>query len=69
MNEEMRKKLAEINATKAEVRQLIADGKLDEAESKKAELDALQRAFNLLLSMEDEDEAAAKAQAKRSSRR
>lgn len=65
MNEEMRKKLAEINATKAEVRQLIADGKLDEAESKKAELDALQRAFNLLLSMEDEDEAAAKAQAKK----
>lgn len=65
MNEEMRKKLAEINATKAEVRQLIADGKLDEAESKKAELDALQRAFNLLLSMEDEDEAAAKAQEKK----
>lgn len=65
MNEEMRKKLAEINATKAEVRQLIADGKLDEAESKKAELDDLQRAFNLLLSMEDEDEAAAKAQAKK----
>ena len=32
MNEEMRKKLAEINATKAEVRQLIADGKLDEAD-------------------------------------
>jgi HK97 family phage major capsid protein len=62
MNEEMRKKLAEINATKAEVRQLIADGKLDEAESKKAELDALQRAFNLLLSMEDE--AAAKAKKK-----
>ena len=38
MNEEMRKKLAEINATKAEVRQLIADGKLDEAEAKKQEL-------------------------------
>lgn len=63
MNEEMRKKLAEINATKAEVRQLIADGKLDEAETKKQELDAMQRAFNLLLSMEDED--AAKAQAKK----
>jgi HK97 family phage major capsid protein len=65
MNEEMRKKLAEINATKAEVRQLIADGKLDEAETKKQELDAMQRAFNLLLSMEDEDEDAAKAQAKK----
>lgn len=65
MNEEMRKKLAEINATKAEVRQLIADGKLDEAESKKAELDALQRAFNLLLSMEDEDEAGRSPQGER----
>ena len=65
MNEEMRKKLAEINATKAEVRQLIADGKLDEAETKKQELDAMQRAFNLLLSMEDEDKNAAKAQAKK----
>ena len=32
MNEEMRKKLAKINATKAEVRQLIADGKLSETE-------------------------------------
>lgn len=65
MNEEMRKKLAEINATKAEVRQLIADGKLDEAEAKKQELDAMQRAFNLLLSMEDEDKHAAQDKAKK----
>lgn len=63
MNKELREKLAAINAKKAEVKQLATDGKIEEAEAAKAELDKMQRAFNLLLSMEDEDEGTAKAQA------
>ena len=63
MNKELREKLAAINAKKAEVKRLATDGKIEEAEAAKAELDKMQRAFNQLLSMEDEDEGTAKAQA------
>lgn len=63
MNKKLREKLAAINAKKAEVKQLVDDNEIEKAEAAKAELDKMQRAFNLLLSMEDEEEKNAQAQA------
>lgn len=67
MNKKLREKLAAINAKKAEVKQLVDDNEIEKAEAAKDELDKMQRAFNLLLSMEDEEEeeAAAKAAAEK----
>lgn len=63
MNKKLREKLAAINAKKAEVKQLVDDNEIEKAEAAKAELDKMQRAFNLLLSMEDEEGKNAQAQA------
>lgn len=63
MNKKLREKLAAINAKKAEVKQLVDDNEIEKAEAAKAELDKMQRAFNLLLSMEDEEEEEATAKA------
>lgn len=64
MNKKLREKLAAINAKKAEVKQLVDNNEIEKAEAAKDELDKMQRAFNLLLSMEDEEGEAAQAQAK-----
>lgn len=63
MNKKLREKLAAINAKKAEVKQLVDGNEIEKAEAAKAELDKMQRAFNLLLSMEDEEGKNAQAQA------
>ena len=54
MNKKLKDLLKKINAAKAAVRQLVEDGKLDEAEAKKAELADLQRQFDLLHDLDDD---------------
>lgn len=57
MNEKLKKLLNKVNTLKAEVKDLAAAGKLDEAEAKKKELVAAQREFDLLYDL-DADEGA-----------
>lgn len=57
MNEKLKKLLNKVNTLKAEVKDLAAAGKLDEAEAKKKELIAAQREFDLLYDL-DADEGA-----------
>lgn len=55
MRKETKDKLAEINAKKEQIKELVSKGKLDEAEAEKAKLCDLQRAFNLLADLEEEE--------------
>ena len=57
MNEKLKKLLNKVNTLKAEVKDLAAAGKLDEAEAKKKEMVAAQREFDLLYDL-DADEGA-----------
>ena len=48
MSKEMRELLNKINAKKAEIKALVADGKIEDAASAKEELKKLQASFNIL---------------------
>lgn len=63
MSKEMRELLNKINAKKAQIRALVADGKLDDATNEKEELKKLQASFDLLAEVEDEAAAGAQQQA------
>ncbi|MGL5439874.1 MAG: phage major capsid protein [Filifactoraceae bacterium] len=60
MNKELRELLNQINAKKAEVKNLVAENKIEEAKAAKAEMVTLQDKFNLLSDMEDNEEGEAK---------
>ena len=55
MSERLLNLLDQINAKKAEVKNLVEAGNLDEAEAAKNELKNLQREFDLLKDLEDEE--------------
>ena len=55
MNKELRALLNAINAKKAEVRELVASRKLEEAKAAKEELRDLQAQFDILADLEDDD--------------
>lgn len=55
MNKELRALLYAINAKKAEVRELVASKKLEEAKAAKEELRDLQAQFDILADLEDDD--------------
>ena len=55
MNPELRKLLENINAKKQEVKNLVAENKLEEATKAKEELKALQAKFDLLYDLEEEE--------------
>ena len=55
MNKELLKLLEQINSKKAEVKNLVSEGKIDEAEASKAELVEMQRKFDILKDMTDEE--------------
>lgn len=55
MNKELRALLNAINAKKAEVRELVASKKLEEAKAAKEELRDLQAQFDILADLEDDD--------------
>lgn len=55
MNKEMQKLLKAINDKKNEVKSLVNDGKLDKAKAAKEELRELQKKFDLLFDLEDEE--------------
>lgn len=55
MNKELRALLNKINAKKEEVRELAADGKLEEAKAAKKELQDMSEQFNILADMEDDE--------------
>ena len=57
MNKELLELLDKINATKKEVRNLVGEGKLAEAEEKKKELQNLQKKFDLLKDISDDDKS------------
>ncbi len=54
MNKKLLELLDQINAAKAEVKSLAAEGKLEEAKAKKEELVSMQAKFDLLKDLEDE---------------
>lgn len=58
MNEKLKKMLEAINAKKDEVKALVADGKLDEAEAAKKDLKKMQREFDLVMDLDDDPPAA-----------
>ena len=55
MSKEMRELLNKINAKKAEIKALVADGKIEDAKSAKEELKDMQEAFNVLADLDDGD--------------
>ena len=55
MNKEMQKLLREINDKKNEVKSLVKDGKLDKAKAAKDELKELQKKFDLLFDLDEEE--------------
>lgn len=54
MNKKMRELLAKINTKKEEVRNLVDEGKIEEAKAAKKELQDLQDSFNLLKDIDDD---------------
>lgn len=65
MNKKLRALLNEINAKKEEVRELVADGKLEEAKAAKKELQEMSEQFNILADLEDDETDQAKRDAKK----
>lgn len=63
MSKEMRELLNKINAKKAEIKALVADGKIEDAASAKEELKKLQASFNILADLEDDEAQQAQQQA------
>lgn len=63
MSKEMRELLNKINAKKAEIKALVADGKIDDATSAKEELKDLQKSFDILADLDDDDAQNAQQQA------
>ena len=63
MSKEMRELLNKINAKKAEIKALVADGKIEDAKSAKEELKDMQEAFNVLADLDDGDAQQAQRQA------
>lgn len=63
MSKEMRELLNKINAKKAEIKALVADGKIEDAKSAKEELKDMQEAFNVLADLDDGDAQQAQQQA------
>lgn len=63
MSKEMRELLNKINAKKAEIKALVADGKIEDAASAKEELKTLQASFDILVDIEDDDAKKAQQQA------
>lgn len=63
MSKEMRELLNKINAKKAEIKALVADGKIEDATSAKEELKDLQKSFNILADLDDDDAQNAQQQA------
>lgn len=55
MSKEMRELLNKINAKKAEIKALVADGKIEDATSAKEELKDLQKSFDILADLDDDD--------------
>lgn len=55
MSKEMRELLNKINAKKAEIKALVADGKIEDATSAKEELKDLQKSFDILVDLDDDD--------------
>lgn len=55
MSKEMRELLNKINAKKAEIKALVADGKIEDAASAKEELKKLQASFDILADLEDDE--------------
>lgn len=63
MSKEMRELLSKINAKKAEIKALVADGKIEDATSAKEELKDLQKSFDILVDLDDDDAQNAQQQA------
>ena len=63
MSKEMRELLNKINAKKAEIKALVADGKIEDAASAKEELKKLQASFDILADLEDDKAQQAQQQA------
>ena len=63
MSKEMRELLNKINAKKAEIKALVADGKIEDAASAKEELKKLQASFDILADLEDDEAQQAQQQA------
>lgn len=63
MSKEMRELLNKINAKKAEIKALVADGKIEDATSAKEELKKLQASFDILADLEDGEAQQAQQQA------
>lgn len=63
MSKEMRELLNKINAKKAEIKALVADGKIEDATSAKEELKDLQKSFDILADLDDDDAQNAQQQA------
>lgn len=63
MSKEMRELLNKINAKKAEIKALVADGKIEDATSAKEELKDLQKSFDILADLDDDDTQNAQQQA------
>lgn len=63
MSKEMRELLNKINAKKAEIKALVADGKIKDATSAKEELKDLQKSFDILADLDDDDAQNAQQQA------
>lgn len=63
MSKEMRELLNKINAKKAEIKALVADGKIKDAASAKEELKKLQASFDILADLEDDEAQQAQQQA------
>lgn len=63
MSKEMRELLNKINAKKAEIKALVADGKIEDATSAKEELKDLQKSFDILADLDNDDAQNAQQQA------
>lgn len=63
MSKEMRELLNKINTKKAEIKALVADGKIEDAASAKEELKKLQASFDILADLEDDEAQQAQQQA------
>lgn len=63
MSKEMRELLNKINAKKAEIKALVADGKIEDATNAKEELKDLQKSFDILADLDDDDAQNAQQQA------
>lgn len=63
MSKEMRELLSKINAKKAEIKALVAGGKIEDATSAKEELKDLQKSFDILVDLDDDDAQNAQQQA------